>query len=245
MTQSLQNQNALIVGGGTGIGRAIAEALAREGCRTAVSGRRQEKLESVGQQYDGPGEIVWRVADVAQRASVNDLVAWYQETVGAVDILIHAAGVNIKDRSMSAMPPEKWDEVMAINATGAYNSLAAVLPTMRERKRGTIVLINSISGRRALDIGGVAYCAAKFAMSALGTAVGREDAANGIRVTNVYPGEVDTPLLEQRATPVSDEHRARILKPQDVAEIVVAICRLPDRAHVPEITIKPRLQEFC
>jgi NADP-dependent 3-hydroxy acid dehydrogenase YdfG len=115
---------------------------------------------------------------------------------------------------------------------------------MRARQQGTIIQISSIAGKRALELGGVAYCASKFAMTALGTVVGQEEAVHGIRVTNVYPGEVDTTLLDKRPVPLSAEHRSRILQPQDVADMVVAICSLPSRAHVPEIVIKPRLQTY-
>lgn len=243
-SQSLRNQNALVVGGGSGIGQAIAWQLARAGCRTAVAGRRAEALAETCQTYDGPGEIVDHDVDVTNRESMSSLVAWFNETIGSIDILVNAAGRNIPNRSMAAMRPEQWDEVLATNATGAYNCLAAVLPQMRECRRGTIIQISSVSGKRASALGGVAYNASKFAMTALGTAVGQEEAAHGIRITNVYPGEVDTPMLDKRSTPATAEHRARILKPQDVAELVVTICSLPPQAHVPEIVVKPLGQEY-
>ena len=239
------NQNALIIGGGTGIGLATAKGLVDSGCRCAIAGRRQEKLEEASASHAGEHALATRAVDVAQRESVSQLVAWFNETIGPIDILVNAAGVNIPNRTMAEMQPEQWDEVMEINATGAYNCLHAVLPQMRERAQGTIILINSISGKRALSIGGVAYCASKFAMSSLGTSVAVEEASHGIRITNLYPGEVDTPLLEKRPTPVSQEHRQRILQPSDVADLIVAICQLPSRAHVPEVIIKPRLQEYC
>ncbi len=118
------------------------------------------------------------------------------------------------------MLPEQWDQMMAINATGAYNCMHAVLPQMRERHDGLIMNISSIAGKRAANLGGIAYCASKFAMTALGTAVGLEEANNGIRVTNIYPGEVETPILEQRPEPVSQERRAAMLQPEDVAACV-------------------------
>lgn len=237
--ESLSGENALVVGGGSGIGRAIAWALARAGCRVAVAGRRPEALNATCRDYDGPSQIVAHAVDVTDRASVCKLVEWFEQTVGPTNILVNAAGINIRDRTMAEMQPEQWDEVLATNATGAYNCLAAVLPSMRERKCGTIVQVSSVAGKRALALGGVAYCASKFAMTALGAAAGQEEAANGIRITNIYPGEVDTPLLDHRPTPVTAEHRARILRPQDVADLVVAICALPPQAHVPEVVIKP------
>jgi NADP-dependent 3-hydroxy acid dehydrogenase YdfG len=150
--------------------------------------------------------------------------------------------MNVRDRSMAAMDPKDWDHILATNATGAYNCMHAVLPDMRARKDGLIILISSIAGKRAIALGGIAYCASKFAMSALGTSVSNEVAADGVRITNVYPGEVNTPLLDQRPTPVSQEHRERILQSEDVAGILVAIAALPPRAHVPEIVIKPLSQ---
>lgn len=241
---TLEKQNVLVVGGATGIGWAVAESMAQAGSQVAVAGRRREKLETACGGYDGPGSVQFHAADVADRASVEALVTWFHDSIGQIDILVNAAGVNIKNRTMAAMTPEQWDQVLAVNATGAYNLMLAVLPEMRERQAGTIINISSISGKRAIELGGIAYCASKFAMTALGTAVGQEEAPHGIRVTNVYPGEVDTPLLEQRPNPVSDEHRSRMLLPQDVADMVLAICRLPARAHVPEIVIKPRLQAY-
>lgn len=237
--QPLQGENALVVGGGSGIGQAVAWQLARAGCQTAVAGRRAGALETTCQDYDGPGTLLSHAVDVTDRESVGQLVAWYQETIGPIDLFVNAAGINIPNRTMAEMRPEQWDEVLAINATGAYNCLAAVLPQMRDRKQGTIIQISSIAGKRALSLGGVAYCASKFAMTALGTAVAQEEAAHGIRITNIYPGEVDTPLLARRPVPPTPEHLARILQPKDVAELVVTICALPQQAHVPEVVIKP------
>ena len=145
---------------------------------------------------------------------------------------------------MDAMRPEQWDEVMAINATGPYNCLREVLPEMKGRREGTVILISSVTGKRALALGGVAYCASKFAMTALGTCVANECLEAGVRVTNVYPGEVDTPILEQRPTPITAEHRARILRPEDVASMILSIIRLPARVHIPEIVIKPITQSW-
>lgn len=237
--------NVLVAGGATGIGQAIAYSLANAGHRVAIAGRREEKLRQAQTQYADSGQLQYHVCDVADRASVQELIQWYHANIGDIGILVNAAGINIQKRSMKTMIPEDWDRVMQVNATGAYNIMSAVLPEMRARQTGTIINVSSVAGKRAMELGGIAYCASKFAMTALGTAVGQEEAANGIRVTNVYPGEVDTPLLEQRPSPVSEEHRARMLQPEDIADLVLTICSLPSRAHVPEIIIKPRLQNYC
>ena len=239
-----KEKTALVVGGATGIGEGIAVALASAGYQVAIAGRREEKLKEAASKYSGPGQLLYRSVDVSDRTSVSELVTWFSDQVGHVDVLANAAGINVPDRSMAQLSPDDWDKVMSINATGAYNILSAVLPGMRERKSGTVINISSVAGKRAIELAGVAYCASKFAMTAMGTLAGQEEAEHGIRITNVYPGEVDTPLLEQRPNPVSDEHRATMLQPEDIGKLVVTICDLPPRAHVPEIVVKPRLQMY-
>jgi NAD(P)-dependent dehydrogenase (short-subunit alcohol dehydrogenase family) len=240
----LQGKTAVVTGGGSGIGAAIAKSLAAEGCRVVIAGRQIEKLHAVAQQIKDEPAIEVHEADVADRASVKRLFAWVAEKIGPVHILVNAAGINIKNRMMAEMEPEQWDKVMAINATGAYNCIHAVLPQMRQRHDGLIVNISSTSGKRAWKLGGVAYSASKFAMTALSTAVANEEGVNGIRVTAICPGEVDTPILENRPKPVSAEHRARMLQPEDVAAAVLMVATLPPRAHVHEMIIKPTTQEF-
>ena len=115
---------------------------------------------------------------------------------------------------------------------------------MRDRQDGVIINISSVAGLRAGTVGGVAYNASKFGMSALGITVAEEHREMGIRVTNVYPGEVETPILDNRPVPVSAEHRARILQPEDCADAVMMVVRLPARANVPELVIIPTTQSY-
>jgi len=241
---SLTNKNVLIAGGGSGIGLGCAMALAREGCRVAIAGRRLEVLKQGAATWTGQSPILCQACDVGDRADTERLFVWAQQQLGRIDILVNAAGVNLKNRLMSNMVPPDWDRVLSINATGVYNTMYSVLPQMRERKDGLIVNISSISGKRAAALGGVAYNASKFAVAALSTSVANEEAPNNIRITTIFPGEVDTPILEHRPQPVSAERRAKMLLPDDVADIVVAIAKLPARAHVPELVIKPTGQEF-
>lgn len=240
----LQGKTAVVTGGATGIGWGIARALAGEGCRVAIAGRREDRLRHAADSWDRQPPILWHPVDVADRSSVRQLFDWVGESLGGVDILVNAAGVNILHRTMAAMDPQQWDQVLAINATGAYNCIYMVLPQMRSRKDGLIINVSSVAGKRALTLGGVAYCASKFAMTALGTAVGNECAQEGVRVTNLYPGEVNTPILDNRPVPVTAERRAAMVQPEDFGELVIAIACLHPRAHVSEMVIKPTVQEF-
>jgi NADP-dependent 3-hydroxy acid dehydrogenase YdfG len=241
----LQEKTAVVTGGATGIGQAIADRLAHAGARVLIGGRRLDRLRAAAETIKGQWPVRVCECDVTDRESVSTFFQWANARIGAIDILVNAAGANIKNRSIADMRPEQWDELLAVNVTGAYNCMAAVLPGMRERRDGLIINISSISGLRASKLGGVAYSASKFAMAGLGAAVALEEAEKGIRVSNVFPGEVDTPILDERPTPVTAEHRARILKPEDVAAAVLMIAQLPPRAHVPQLVIKPTLQEFA
>jgi len=241
----LQGKTALITGGGTGIGAAAAHALAAQGCRVAISGRREDKLQEVASAFQGEPAILYRAADVGDRQSAFDLVDWAQRELGQIDIIVQSAGVNVVKRKLAELDPADWDKLMAVNATGAFNVIHAALPQMRQRRDGLIINISSIAGKRGSMLGGVAYSASKFAMTALGTCASLEFGEEGIRVTNIYPGEVDTPILLNRPVPVTAEHRARILQPEDVAAAIVMIANLPPRAHVAEMVIKPTSQPYA
>lgn len=240
----LTNRAVVITGGGTGIGAGIARELAMAGARVVIGGRREEPLRQFAESVASAHPILHAKLDVADDESIDEFFGWTVSQIGEVDILVNSAGVNIQNRTIDVMEPADWDRVLRINATGAYRCMRAVLPAMRRRGDGLVINVSSIAGKRAIQLGGVAYCASKFAMTALGTAVSNEVRREGVRITNVYPGEVDTPLLEKRPVPVSQAHRDSILKPEDIAAVVVTICRLPPRAHVPEVVVKPTTQEW-
>lgn len=240
----LKGKTAVITGGGTGIGQGIAQSYAAEGCKVVIAGRRIEPLKAAVDAWDGIGEMLFHPMDVASLDSVKGFFAWVEGNVGQIDILVNSAGTNIPNRTIEAMEPEQWDQVMAINASGAYYTMYEVLPQMRERGDGIVINISSISGIRSTALGGVAYSASKFAMAALGIASSNEANRDGVRVTNIYPGEVETPILEKRPNPVTAEHRARMLQPEDLGHLALSIATLPPRAHIPEVTIKPLSQEF-
>ncbi len=240
----LKGKNALVTGGGTGIGAAIAIALAGEGCHVAVAGRRPEPLDETVRSFAGQPSMHAHTVDVADRASVAELFTWFRDTLGPVDILINSAGINVARRSLAELDPDDWDRMLQVNATGAFLCMREALNDMRSRHDGLIVNISSVSGKRAGLLGGVGYNASKFAMAALGITASLEEGKHGVRVTNVYPGEVNTPILDKRPQPVGEEHKARILQPEDIAAAVLMVAKLPPRAHVPELVIKPTCQDY-
>lgn len=241
----LANQTVLVTGGGSGIGLGVAAALAREGCRVAICGRDAAKLNRAAASIEAAHPVAAIPCDVADRESVSRLFAEL-ERLGLLplDILVNSAGINIARRRMAELVPADWDRLLAVNSTGAFNCMHAALPGMRQRRAGLIVNISSFAGKRAVSLAGPAYCASKFAATALGLAVGAEEQENGIRVTNIYPGEVNTPILDQRPVPVPDEKKRQMLQPEDIADCVIAIARLPARAVVRELLLTPLYQTY-
>lgn len=246
---TLENQVAMVTGAGGGIGRAIAASLAAAGARVALLGRRADALEAAKAglgTLSGQADIV--PCDVTDRDQVARSVAEVLSRLGRIDIVICAAGINVARRGLRSLDPADWDRVLATNLTGTFNVLHGVLPSMRERGSGLVIQISSISGIRASALAGAAYSASKFGQAALGVCIGREERGRGIRSTVIYPGEVDTPFLDARAgraDAVSASRREAILQPADVAAAVRFVAELPPRAHVPELVIKPAIDDFA
>lgn len=242
---SASTRTALITGAGSGIGRGIANALDEIGIRLALVGRDRAKLE---QTRDGlaqkGGESLIFPCDVADRAGVGLMVDEVLAAFGAVDVLVCNAGTNVRNRSLDALSPDDWDKMIATNLTGAFNLVYHVLPSMRERSSGLVVQIASVAGKRASVLGGAGYSASKFGQTALGICLGREDGPRGIRSTVIYPGEVNTPILDARPVAVPAERREAILQPADVAAAVRFLVELHPRASVPELVIKPTVDDY-
>jgi NADP-dependent 3-hydroxy acid dehydrogenase YdfG len=209
----------------------------------AIAGRDGGKLERAAVELNS-NRLQHHVADASHADQVQSLVAAVTKTFGGIDILVNNAGTNIKERAIRQLTPESFDRLIRGNLHSAFNCIWAVLPQMVESKNGLIVNISSVAGIRAWPVSGAGYSAAKFAMTALGTCIGAEERESGIRVTNICPGEVDTPILEFRPQMVTPEHRAKLLLPEDVAAAVLFIAGLPPRAHVPELVIKPATHYF-
>ena len=140
---------------------------------------------------------------------------------------------------LADIDPADFDRVLQVNTTGTFNCMHSALPIMREKKSGLIVNICSVAGVRVIPMAGVPYCVSKFATGALGTFANLEEAANGIKVTNIYPGETNTPILDDRPAPPPPEKRARMLQPEDIAACVIMVAKLPARAVVPELVVTP------
>ena len=240
----LTNKTALVTGGGSGIGLAVARAFLEHGACVAITGRQEVRLHRAAESLPAAGRLFFHAADVAQEDQVQELVRRIQETLGPIDLLINNAGLNVRERTVRDLTPDNWRLLMRTNLDSAYYCIHAVLPGMLQRRDGLIINISSIAGKRASPLGGAGYAASKFGMSALGLCLAAEEKDSGIRVCNIYPGEVDTPILEHRPQPLTSEQRQKILQPEDVAAAVLFVATLPPRVSIPELIIKPTSQFY-
>lgn len=235
----LSGKIVLVVGGAGGIGLGIARAFAAEGARVALADANEQALEKAAKAAAGASPFVWRTCDITERGQVSQLFQWLGDEIGPIDILVNSAGINVSNRMMYNIDPADFDRVMEVNTTGTFNCIYAALGVMRQRGSGLVVNIVSLAGKRAMLLAGLPYCVSKFATAALGTFVNLEECGNGIKVTNIYPGETNTPIVDKRPSPPPPEKRAKMLQPEDIAACVVTIAKLPARAVVPELIITP------
>jgi NADP-dependent 3-hydroxy acid dehydrogenase YdfG len=240
----LAGKVAVVTGGGSGVGKSTAALFLKEGAKVVIAGRDAAKLDAVAKELRADDALRVLPTDVCKAEQCQVLIDFATKAFGRVDILVNNAGTNLKERTLRELTPEAWDMMIATNLDGAFYCTRAVLPQMLGRKDGVIVNVVSTSGKRATPLGGAAYVAAKFGMAALGLVLAAEEKDSGVRVSNVYPGEIDTPILAARPKPVTEEHRATILKPEDVAEAVLFVAALPPRVSVPELVIKPTAQMY-
>jgi NADP-dependent 3-hydroxy acid dehydrogenase YdfG len=240
----LAGTSALVTGGGSGIGLAVARRLLAEGARVAITGRNEDKLRRAARELDAGDRLVWHPADLADYPQAESMVKEVTARLGAIDVLVNNAGTNLKERTFRELTPGRWHELLGGNLHGAFHCLHAVVPQMRRRGGGLIVNVNSISGKRAHPLGGVGYVAAKFGLRGLAMALAAEEKPGGIRVSSIYPGEVNTPILEFRPKAVSEEQKAQMLQPDDVAAAVLFIATLPPHVCVPELIITPANAQY-
>lgn len=236
----LTGKIAWVTGAGGGIGEASATALAQAGAHVVLSGRRAAELDRVvalitaagGQAEAAPLDVV--DAD-ATEVIADDLMA----RLGGVDIFMANAGINVPNRVVNAITPMDFARVVDINLNGVMNGILAVLPQMRAKGAGTLILTSSWAGRHPSWLTGSAYSASKHAVVALSHSINQDEGVNGIRCTALMPGEVATPIMQSRPKPPSAEDIAKMLKAEDLGSMVRYIAEAPPHVCINEVLISP------
>jgi 3-hydroxybutyrate dehydrogenase len=236
---SLKGRGAVITGGGRGIGRAVARALAERGAAVVVSARTTKEIESVAAELAAEGHTAHAVpCDVSDESSVGAMAAAAIERLGSVDILVNNAGI-APSNPVKRVTLEEWNRVLGINVTGTFLCTRAFLPGMLERSWGRIINVASVAGLRGSKYIST-YCASKHAQIGFTRAVADEVADKGITVNAICPGYVDTPMTEYSVVQITQkagvspqealEHilatspQKRLIRPEEIAAVAVMLC---------------------
>jgi NADP-dependent 3-hydroxy acid dehydrogenase YdfG len=235
------NKTAVVTGSGSGVGQAVALALAKEGWRVALVGRRAESLnETIAKAGKYSGNFHLFPCDIGNASAVEKMAGDISKVFGSVEVLVNAAGTNAPKRSLKELSLADYQRMIDTNLNGAYYCVQAFLPAMRMQNSGTIINIVSDAAKQASAKAGPAYVMSKFGLAGLTQSINAEERANGVRACAVFPGDIDTPLLNLRPNPPAAEARQRMLHAEDVAACAMLAINLPARAIVEEILVRPR-----
>ncbi|HET8997672.1 MAG TPA: SDR family NAD(P)-dependent oxidoreductase [Acetobacteraceae bacterium] len=236
----LHGKVAWVTGAASGIGEATALALAAEGATVVLTGRRVAPLADVARRIrEAGGTAHVQAGDLGASAVVHRIADWIGGELQRLDILVNNAGLNITARAWRDLQPEGVDAVVQANLSAAFYCAMAALRLMRPQRDGVLIHTASLAGRFVSPLSGPAYTAAKHAVVAMSHSINMEECVNGIRSTAVCPGEVATPILDKRPIPVPPEERAKMVQPQDCADLIRYVACLPPHVCINEVLITP------
>jgi len=236
MTPQLDEKVAVVTGAGRGIGKVIAQTLADNGARVVVAARTSREILSLAAKItrDG-GKAVPICVDITNEASVEKLFATIDNEFGRVDVLINNAGMGVFSHIVDCSS-EDFDRVLAVNAGGTFLCSREALKRMIPQESGYIINISSVLGTRAYVNQG-AYTAAKHGVMGLTKALALEGQPHGIRVSAILPGGVNTKMIAKSRP---DLDASDLLEPEDIAEAVMYLLGLSEKASVDQIYIRRR-----
>ncbi len=232
----LKNKIALVTGAGKGIGRAVSLALARAGANLVIVSRSMTDLQSLAREIGNVGRKAFPVeADVTRESKIREFIKLPVEKFGSLDILVNNAGVgrfgNLQDFST-----QDWDDMFEVNLRGMFLCIREALPYLKRQQESVVVNMASLAGKNVFARG-AGYAASKWGVLALSKGLMLEERQNGVRVIAICPGSVDTHFFRDDSLPRPE--REKILKPEDVAQITLDAIRLPQRAMISELEIRP------
>ena len=236
----MSSKTAVITGAGSGVGRSTALKLAALGWKVAILGRREAALKAtVKLARHRANQFLVIPCDIGDAEQVAAMAKTVLAKFKSVQVLVNAAGTNIPRRSLAELSLEDYHAVINANLHGSYYCAQAFLPHMRARKSGTIVNIVSEAGLQASPKSGPSYVLSKFGQNGLTQCINAEERVHGVRACSVFPGDIDTELLNKRPVVPDAAARAKMMKPGDIADCALLAINLPARAVVEEILVRP------
>ena len=235
------NKTAVVTGGGSGVGRAIALKLTAQNWRVVILGRRAETLKETIQLAASKGSSIRsHVCDIGNSSAVAEMGKQVLSEYVEVQLLVNAAGTNAPQRALQVLSLADYHSMIATNLNGAYYCTQAFLPQMRARKSGLIINIVSDAAKQASAKAGPAYVMSKFGLVGLTQSINAEERPNGIRACAILPGDIDTTLLDKRPAPPEAAARSKMLRAEDVADCALFCINLPEHVVVEEMLVRPR-----
>lgn len=233
MPGTLKDKRCVITGGTRGIGRAIAEAMLREGASVVICARSGEAAARTAAELGGDPKAFGTAADVRDPQQVAALFEFVQQKLDGLDVLVNNAGLGIF-RPVGDLTPEEWRTTIDVNLSGVFYCVREALPLLRKSGGGDVVNLSSLAGRNPFA-GGAAYNASKFGLNGFSEALMLDHRKEGIRVTYVMPGSVDTDFSPRTA------RGSWKIAPEDVAEAIVLALRMPARTTISRIEMRPSI----
>ena len=242
MNSSLSGKVAIVTGASSGIGRALARALIREGGKVVLAGRSRDRLKALESEL-GAGSLALPL-DLASGAEITAMVERTIAHFGSVDVLVANAGLFMTGVFTDA-DPDEWSRLLAVNIDAVFRSAHAVLPHMRAAKSGDILVMSSIAGVSEMRAEPI-YAASKHAVQAFVHSLRRQVADDGIRVGAIQPGTVATELWGpvDPATVATQVAERTILTPEDVAEAAIFVLKQPPNVSIRDLVILPQRQDI-
>jgi NAD(P)-dependent dehydrogenase (short-subunit alcohol dehydrogenase family) len=233
--ESITGKIAIVTGGTRGIGRAIAERLLREGAAVAICGRSQDSTNRAVAAMKPLGRIFGHAADITQVEQVARFFEAVDGEFGGLDILINNAGEGVF-RKVGEMTPEEWRRNIDLNLNAAFYCSHEALARFAKRGGGFIVNISSLAAKNAFS-GGAGYNASKFGLNGFTEAMMLDHRHDNVRVSSIMPGSVDTEFGGDAAKRSGDT--SWMIAPEDVAEVVTLVLRVPARTMVSRVEMRP------
>lgn len=225
---------AVVTGGTKGIGRAIADALLREGAKVYICARDRDQIEAAVKELSEIGEAYGKVCDVRKEDDVKNLLASCESRLGGVDILVNNAGIGINRKNVEDITPDEFRQTIETNVLGVYYACHYAIPMMKKRGGGYIINISSLAGQNPHP-GMAAYNASKFGLNGFSEALMQEVRHDGIKVSYLCPGSVNTSFGND--TPSSE--KAWQIQPEDIAKVVVDLLSMDARTLPSKVEIRP------